>query len=85
MRAVFGILGVLITLLIVSVLVRQQLKNSPSLQVPVAPAPVTQNGTETSAVPASGVAAQSSQQIEQQFKQALDKAMQTRPMPDDTP
>jgi hypothetical protein len=39
----------------------------------------------TVSLPASGTAASSSGQIEQQFKQALDKAVQARPMPDDTP
>lgn len=87
MRVMFGLVGLLITLAIAGVLVRQQMKTThsptPTLQAPASADLTTQ--TDTAAVPASSTAAQNSQQIEQQFKQALDQAIQTRPMPDDTP
>lgn len=85
MRAVVGLLGLLITLGIVGVLVRQQMKNTSVLQAPVLIDSTTQSGSGSAAIPASGTAAQQSQQIQQQFKQALDQAVQTRPVPDDTP
>ena len=87
MRVMFGLVGLLITLAIVGVLVRQQMKTThsptPTLQTPASADLATQ--TDTAAVPASSTAAQNSQQIQQQFKRALDQAVQTRPMPDDIP
>ena len=87
MRAMLGLVGLLITLAIVSVLVRQQMKTThsltPTLQAPASVDLATQ--TDTAAVAASSTAAQNSQQTQQQFKQALNQAIQTRPVPDDTP
>lgn len=88
MRAVFGLVGLLIALAVTGFLVRQQMKAAqapvPALQVP-ATAGVDAQGVNNIVVPASGTPAQQSQQAQQQFKQALDKAMQARPMPDDNP
>jgi O-antigen ligase len=87
MRVMVGLVGLLITLAIVGVLVRQQMKTThsptPTLQAPPSANLATQ--TDTAAVATSSTAAQNSQQIQQQFKQALDQAVQTRLMPDDTP
>ena len=83
MRAVFGLVGLLITLAIVSVLVSQQMTRRPTLQALTSVDSAIH--ADTAALAASGTAAQNIPQIEQQFKQALDKAVQPRPMPDDTP
>jgi hypothetical protein len=83
MRAMLGLVGLLITLAIVSVLVRQQMARTPTLQAPASADSAATTGTAT--VAASGTATLNSQQTQQQFKQALDQAVQTRPMPDDTP
>jgi predicted lipid-binding transport protein (Tim44 family) len=78
MRAIFGILGLVVALGIVGWLARTQLASNrqaiPSLAVP-------------GAAPASAAAAsvrEQSQQIQQQVKQSVEAAMQqARPMPDD--
>lgn len=89
MRAIFGVLSLLVVLAVAGVLVRQQLKAThspvPVLQVPATPGDHAQGGPDTVTLPASGTPAQQSQQVQQQFKQALDNAMQARPMPDDPP
>lgn len=71
----------MVVLAMVGLLVKKQLVSTPqvipSLQIPGEPnkAPVTTDGTVR----------EQSQQIQQQYKQALEGAMQqTRPMPDDT-
>jgi len=87
MRGLFGILSLLLALGVAGVLVRKQLKATrapvPALQIPTTGGDAAQSGTDTSAMPASGTPAQQSQQIQQQYKQALDNAMQARPMPED--
>ena len=89
MRGIFGLIGLLAALVVAGVLVRQQLKAThaplPALQAPAAPGDAAQGATDTITLPASGTPAQQSQQVQQQFKQALDNAMQARPMPDDKP
>ena len=78
MRVVFGMVGLVVALAIVGVLVKKQLASTravaPSLQIPgVAPASAP-----------TGTVREQSQQIQQQYKQALDAAMQqARPMPDE--
>jgi hypothetical protein len=82
MRAIFGVLGLVVVLGIVGWLAKTQLASTrqavPSLAVP---------GTDSPSVPASAPAAtlrEQSQQIQQQVKQSLEAAMQqARPMPDD--
>lgn len=68
MRALFSVAGLLLVLAIVGVLVKKQLFSAPL-------------------VPAAAVGStpqQQSQQIQQQFRQNLESAMQqARPMPDD--
>jgi hypothetical protein len=77
MKAVFGLIGLLVTLVIVGLVAKKQLTATqqavPALQVPGLPAPN----------PNASVKDQS-QQIQQQYKQAIDAAVQqARPMPDD--
>ena len=77
MRFFFGLIGLVVVLAIVGTLVKQQLASQkalapalPALQVPGTPAP-------TGNVP------EQSQQIQQQYKQALDAALQ-QPRPEPT-
>lgn len=67
MRSLFGLIGLLVALALTAILVRQQMK---VVQIPIA-------------TPASGTVVQQSQQVQQQIKQAVEGAMQARPMPDD--
>jgi predicted lipid-binding transport protein (Tim44 family) len=78
MRAIFGVLGLVLVLGIVGWLAKTQLASNrqavPSLVVP---------GAEPSSAPL-GNAREQSQQIQQQIKQSVEAAMQqARPMPDD--
>jgi multidrug efflux pump subunit AcrB len=73
MRAVFGILGLVVVVAVVGLLAKKQLGSAtaPLPAVPGAPA-------------AAGVPAATPQQQVQQFEQALQGAMQqARPMPDE--
>ena len=81
MKAVFGMVGLLIALVIVGFVVKKQLASTrqavPALQVP---------GSQVPGLPATDSNASvkaHSQQIQQQYKQAIDAAVQSRPMPDD--
>lgn len=89
MRGIFGLIGLLVALVVTGLLVRQQLKATqapvPALQLPAVAGDAAPNGTHTITLPASGTPAQQSQQVQQQFKQALDNVMQARPLPDDKP
>ena len=69
---ILSLLALVVVLLIVGLLAKKQL----------APVPVVLPGAEPSASAPAHVRDQS-QQIQQQFKQSLDAAMQQRPMPDD--
>ena len=74
MRFFFGLIGLVVVLAIVGTVVKQQLASQkavvPALQVPGAPAPT-------------GNVREQSQQIQQQYKQALDTALQ-QPRPEPT-
>ena len=74
MRFFFGLIGLVVVLAIVGTLVKQQLASQkavvPALQVPGTPAPT-------------GNVREQSQQIQQQYKQALDAALQ-QPRPEPT-
>ena len=89
MRGIFGVVGLLMALAVVGLLMRQQMHpgrtSLPVVLQPATPADAAQSGTDTVMLPASGTAASSSGQIEQQFKQALDQAMQPRPQASDAP
>ncbi|MDD2879185.1 MAG: hypothetical protein PHQ58_02000 [Rhodoferax sp.] len=79
MRGWFGLVGLLLALVIVGTLVRKQMTavrvTLPTLETPaIGPA---------NASPTPGNVAQQNQQIQQQMKQAVESAMQARPMPDD--
>ena len=83
MRAIFGVLSLLLVLAVVGLLVKKQLTSTqqalPALTVP---APVSSGAGATPAQPA-GTVQQQSQQIQQQYKQAIDAAVQARPVPND--
>ncbi len=86
MRAIFGVVGLLLALVIVGLLVKKQLATTrqaiPVLAAP-APAPASSPASADAGAPASTVRAQS-QQIQQQYKQALEGAMQqARPVLDE--
>ena len=77
MRFFFGLIGLVVVWAIVGTLVKQQLASQkalapalPALQVPGTPAPT-------------GNVREQSQQIQQQYKQALDAALQ-QPRPEPT-
>lgn len=78
MRMTLGIVGLVVALAIVGVLVKKQLNSSravvPVLQIP---------GAAPASAP-TGTVRDQSQQIQQQYKQALEAALQqARPMPDE--
>lgn len=82
MRAVFGLVGLLVALAIVGILAKKQLGATrtpvPSLQLPVTP--------DSAVAPApAGTVREQSQQVQQQVKQQMEGLMQqARPMPDDS-
>lgn len=82
MKGLFGLVGLLLSLAIVGVLVKKQLASTqqivPSLELPV---PANSDGASTAPT---GTVKEQSQQIQQQYKQALDAAMQkSRAEPDE--
>jgi hypothetical protein len=84
MRAIFGVLSLLLVLAVVGLLVKKQLASTqqtiPALTLP-APAPA---GAEPAPAKLVGTVQEQSQQIQQQYKQAIDSAMQqARPVPDE--
>ena len=83
MRAIFGVLSLLLVLAVVGLLVKKQLTSTQqALPVLTLPAPVSSSADATPAQPA-GTVQQQSQQIQQQYKQAIDAAVQARPVPND--
>lgn len=87
MRAVFGVLSLLLVVAAVGLLAKKQLSAVSDIKVPQT-APVA----DTPAVPATSAGgnaqqqSQQSQQIQQQFKAAAEASMQqARPMPDEKP
>ena len=82
MRSIFGLLGMLIAVAVIGLLCRQQLAVMRKT-TPVVTAPASANTGVTSRGPALTVKEQS-QQMQQQYKQSLDSALQQkRPMPDE--
>lgn len=78
MRGLFGLVGLLLVLAVAGVLVRKQMA---AVQAPV---PALQTPAGEIIEPPAGDVRQQSQQSQQQYKQALEGALQTpRPMPDD--
>ena len=80
MRSLFTFIGLLLVLGVVGVLARKQMtavqRPIPALQVPADAA----SGVIS---PAPGNAPGQSQQLPQHYKQAIEAAMQARPLPDD--
>ncbi len=78
MRGLFGLVGLLLVLAVAGLLVRKQMT---AVQTPL---PALQMPAGEVAQPPDGDVRQQSQQIQQQYKQALEGALQTPPpMPDD--
>lgn len=77
MRGIWGLVGLVVTVAIVMLLVNKQLTSGTKATVEQLQKSTGVTATETATV------RQQSQQIQQQYKQALDAAMQPRPMPDD--
>lgn len=82
MRGILGLLGLLLSLAIVGVLVKKQLASTqqmlPALQVPMATDPQSAASTPATTV------RQQPQPLQQQYKQALEGALQQpRTLPDE--
>lgn len=77
MRGIWGLVGLVVTVAIVMLLVNKQLTSGTKATVEQLQKSTGVTATEPATV------RQQSQQIQQQYKQALDAAMQPRPMPDD--
>ncbi len=85
MRAAFGLVGLVVALGIVAVLAKKQLSSVNAIQVPQ-PAGVSgaATGAAMPAVDPNATVKEQSQQIQQQYKQAVEGALQqARPMPED--
>ena len=82
MKGLFGLVGLLLSLSIVGVLVKKQLASTQQI-VPALELPVPANSDGASTAP-TGTVKEQSQQIQQQYKQALEAAMQkSRAEPDE--
>jgi hypothetical protein len=82
MRIIFGVLGLLVALGIVGLVVRKQLSSTqqaiPALAVPASA------GTDGPSTKPAATVQQQSQQMQQQYKQAVEGVMQqSRPLPDE--
>ena len=77
MRGIWGLVGLVVTVALVMLLVNKQLTSGTKATVEQLQKSTGVTATETATV------RQQSQQIQQQYKQSLDAAMQPRPMPDD--
>jgi hypothetical protein len=78
MRALFGVVGLLIVLAIVGMLAKKQMSSVNEIKVPT-----VAGATSTSAQPGATVQ-QQSQNIQQQYKEAAEAAVQQpRTVPDD--
>jgi hypothetical protein len=78
MRIIFGLLGLIVVLAIVSILAKKQLNPVSEIKLPQV------TGTPLIAVDPKASVQQQSQQIQQQIKQSVERSLQqARPMPDD--
>ena len=77
MRGIWGLVGLVVTVALVMLLVNKQLTSGTKATVEQLQKSTGVTATEPATV------RQQSQQIQQQYKQSLDAAMQSRPMPDD--
>jgi hypothetical protein len=81
-KGIFGLVGLLLSLAIVGVLVKKQLTSTQQI-VPVSQVPATAGLPSSAGAPATTVREQS-QQIQQQYKQAIEGALQQpRGIPDE--
>lgn len=84
MRGLFGLVGLLMALAITGWLLRQQMQSLrtpvPGLQPASSP---QQEPAQVLTTPTSGTVVQQSQHTQQQYKQAVEGALQVRPMPAD--
>ena len=81
MRAIFGVLSLVVVLLVVTVLAKKQLTATQTM-VPVLALPPLAGPDGTPVKPGATVQ-QQTQQVQQQYQQAIENAMQqARPMPD---
>lgn len=81
MRAIFGLVGLVVTLAIVGLLAKKQLT---ALRAPMPALPNATGAAAPASAPAATVREQS-QQMQQQVKQQVEGLMQqARPMPEDT-
>ncbi|MBK5205048.1 MAG: hypothetical protein JJD98_06470 [Polaromonas sp.] len=79
MRAIFGVMSLLIALAVVGVLAKKQLSALSAATVPVQLPTSADSAITSHATPQA-----QSQQLQQQIKQSVENAMQqARPMPDD--
>ncbi|MEC5213871.1 hypothetical protein RCH06_002426 [Polaromonas sp. CG_9.5] len=84
MRAVFGLISLLIVLLVVLGLAKKQLASTPAVPIHVQNPALVDPSVTLPVVPAGATPQAQRQQIEQQIKQSLDAAMQqSHPVPDD--
>ena len=74
MKGLFGLVGLLLTLAIVGILVKQQLASTRQI-VPALQVPATAGADGAASAPA-GTVKEQAQQVQQQVKQALDAALQ---------
>lgn len=82
MKGIFGLLGLLLSLAIVGIVVKKQLTAAQQI-APIPHVPVAAGSPNPASAPAATVREQS-QQIQQQYKQAIEGALQQpRGIPDD--
>ena len=83
MKAGFGLIGLVVALAIVGLLVKKQLTATHQV-VPALQLPSAEGQSGTLSVDPNATVQQQSQQIQQQYKQAIEAAVQqAHPMPDD--
>lgn len=83
MRAVFGVLSLLIVVAVIGVLAKKQLGSMSSTTPALVPAAPMAGAPMPATTPGANVAEQS-QQMQQQTKQAMESMLQqARPMPDE--
>lgn len=81
MRAIFGILGLLVVVALVGLLIKNQAPTLKAIKLPVAASSAAAGSTAPADVNPSGTVKEQSQQIQQQVKSAVDAAVnQARPV-----
>lgn len=82
MKGMFGLIGLLLALALVGVLVKKQMAST-GLGTPALQAPAVDGASSAASAPG-GTVREQSQHIQQQYKQAVEEAMQKpRDVPDD--